>query len=89
MSEPKQQLNIDDLRERLFKTIDDVRSGSMEPDRARVVGQLAKVVVDSARAEVEFLKLSGQDHSAFLTPNEAPQVLPPGITGIRRHRLAG
>jgi hypothetical protein len=84
-----QGLTIVDLRQRLFETIDAVKHGTLEVERARVVGQLAQVIVHSARVEVDFHKSNGSGTSAFLEPPPEPEPLPPGITGVRRHRLLG
>lgn len=42
------------------------RTQPMEPDRARAMAQVAGVLVESAKVEVEFLKVTGQDRSSFL-----------------------
>lgn len=47
---------VDDLRAILFDTIRAVKDGSMPLDRAKAVGELTQVVVNSAKVEVEFLR---------------------------------
>jgi len=89
MSTSSEGLTIVDLRERLFTTIDAVKAGTLDVERARVVGQLAQVIVHSARVEVEFHKSHGSGKSAFLEPPTEPAPLPPGIVGVRQHRLLG
>jgi len=84
MSEQKK--TIDDLRDVLFQTIEAVKSGSLEIDRAKTISDLAQVMVNSAKVEVEHAKVTGQKGSGFL---EKPQELPKGITGVHVHRLAG
>jgi hypothetical protein len=76
---------IEDLRELLFDTIKGVKDGSLEIERAKVISELSQVVVNSARAEVEYTKLTGYKGS-FL---EKPAKLPLGITGIHQHKLQG
>lgn len=81
--------NVDDLRDALFATIDALRSGAMDIERARAISDVAQTIINSAKVEVEAAKLAGVDSApAFLdgTRDETP---PPGITGIVRHRLAG
>lgn len=65
------------LREHLMATLASLRDreNGMEPDRARAVAQVASVLVDTARVEIDYIKLTGQDHSGFL--QEAP-----GLTRI-------
>lgn len=80
------------LRERLFATIDGVRDGSVDVQQAKVIGELAQVITNTARVEVDYLRATSGDQSPFLagahTPADPPP-LPPGITGIRQHRLKG
>lgn len=70
----------------------------MEPDRARAVAQVASVLVDTAKLEVDYLKATGQDRAGFLedpaliTTDASTSGVPGpanGITSITRHRLAG
>ena len=71
------------------------RENPMEPDRARAVAQVASVLVDTARVEVDFIKATGQDSSGFLAalPGASSTTvtggLPNGISSITQHRLAG
>ena len=50
------------------------RTNPMEPDRARAVAQVASVLVDTARVEVDYLKATGQDTSNFIDGLKAPSV---------------
>lgn len=95
--------HISQLRQHLLDTLSDLRDrkSPMEPDRARAVAQVASVLVDTAKVEVDYLRATGQPKAGFL--EEAPQVtsgttttprfpsannpFPPGITGVRRHSL--
>jgi hypothetical protein len=76
--------NIDDLRELLFDTIEGVKSGKLDIDRAKMIGELSQVMVNSAKVEVQYAQVTGQTGSGFL---EKPQELPPGITGVTVHRM--
>jgi hypothetical protein len=60
--------HINQLRQHLLDTLADLRkpNGAMEPDRARAVAQVAGVLVDSARVEVDYLKATGQQRAGFL-----------------------
>lgn len=78
--------NIADLRELLFSTIEGVKAGTVDVDRAKVIGDLSQVMVNTAKVEVEYAKATGQKGTGFLEEAEA---LPPGITGIRQHRMLG
>lgn len=78
--------NIDDLRELLFATIEGVKEGTLDVERAKMIGELSQVMVNSAKVEVQYAQATGQKGSGFL---EAAEQLPQGITGIRQHRLMG
>ena len=52
---------ITDLRNHLFETLEALRDEEkpMELDRARAIADVAKVIVESAKVEVGFLKVTG------------------------------
>ena len=83
--------NIDELRAHLFDTLRSLRDPEkpMELDRARAISQVAGTIIDSARVEVEFARVTGatDPQSAFM--QSEPEKLPDGITSITRHRIAG
>jgi hypothetical protein len=78
---------LDDLRETLFATLQAVRDGTLELDRARQVNEIAKTLIDSAKVEVDYLRVSGGGESAFIDSAIGAKNLPPGITGVTRHLL--
>lgn len=63
--------HITDLRQHLMDTLAALkdRDNPMDPDRARAVAQVASVLVDTAKVEVDYIKATGQTNSTFL---EAP-----------------
>lgn len=77
--------HINDLREHLMQTLAGLRDreNPMEPDRARAVAQVATVLVDTAKVEIDYIKATGADRSDFLeTP--ATTALPAPATRQRR-----
>lgn len=79
---------IEDLRNHLFETLEALKDPDkpMELDRARAVADVARVIVDSAKAEVEYLKATGRTAgTGFIPLDEAkgPGTPPslPGKTG--------
>lgn len=94
--------HITDLRNHLMKTLESLRDreNPMEPDRARAVAQVASVLVDTAKVEVDYIKATGADRSDFLEPavtgSKAP-LLPQGsepaahnpFPNVVRHTLRG
>jgi len=93
------QPHITQMRQHLLDTLADLRNREkpMEPDRARAVAQVASVLIESAKVEVDYLKVTGQDNAPFLEvppdPNVAHLVHTPtgtvdrGTPGVTRHRL--
>lgn len=73
-----------DLRNHLFATLEALqdKEAPMELDRARAIADVGKVLVDSAKVEVMFLKVMDGDgkSTGFI---ESVQALP-AIQGIRQ-----
>lgn len=92
---------ITDMREHLMETLAALRDreNPMDVDRARAVAQVAGVLVDSAKAEIEYIKATGaRGDSVFISPlNPDPdRLLNESSTGeIKRtptgfvHRMKG
>ena len=55
---------ISDLRSVLFETLQQVKSGSMELDRAKTVSEVAQTIINTARIEVDYAKATGADVSS-------------------------
>lgn len=81
--------DITALREALFDTLQKVKTGELDVEKARAINELGKTLVDSAKVEVEYLRATGGGESAFIDTAIGKANLPPGITGITRHRIAG
>lgn len=60
--------HIDQVRQSLMDTLADLRNREqpMDIERAKTVAQVASVLVDTAKVENEYLKITGQDKSSFL-----------------------
>ena len=78
--------HINVLRGHLLATLADLRSRSnpMEPDRARAVATVASVLVDTAKVEIDYLRLTGNDNSGFIDGaySPAPDALPAPVEQI-------
>lgn len=64
--------HINQVRQSLLDTLADLRDrdNPMDVERARAVSQVASVLVDTAKVEVDYLKVTGTDHSNFLDSHE-------------------
>jgi hypothetical protein len=59
---------IEDLRETLFETIELVKSGKIKATEAKAITDIAQVIVNSAKAEVDFLKnVNQQGNTGFIS----------------------
>ena len=91
---------IDDLRRRLFETIDGVRAGTVTLDQARTISDLSQVIVNSAKVEVDYVRATDAAYRSRFLETPAVPALPPAaaanpaeqgnaITGVTRHLLKG
>lgn len=81
-------MNITNLRTTLFDTLQGIKDGSIDLDKARAINEVSKTIIDTAKVEVDYLKVNGGGESAFVEAI-AQDNLPNGIVGITRHRLVG
>ena len=81
-------MNINDLRSALFETLNDIKSGAIDLDKARAINEVSKTIIDTAKVEVDYLKVNNGGESAFIETRQ-PQPLSSGIVGITRHVLKG
>ena len=58
--------NIGDLRTHLFESLELLKSGKLEIEKAKAIADIGRVIIESARAELEFLKLKGGDGTGFI-----------------------
>lgn len=72
--------HIDQVRQSLLDTLKDLRNKEepMDIERAKAVAHVASVLVDTAKVENEYLKITGQDRSNFL------ETAPDDVLGIPR-----
>lgn len=85
--------SIGDLRETLFATLEAVKTGAIDIEKSKQINEVAKTIVDTAKVEVDYLRVTGGGESAFIDTaigaDNLPEGLPNGITAITRHRLQG
>lgn len=81
-------MNINDLRETLFDTLNGIKSGAIDLEKARAINEVSKTIIDTAKVEVDYLKVNNGGESPFIEASQQ-QPLPAGIVGITRHVLKG
>lgn len=77
---------IETLRNHLFDTLAALKDKEkpMDIERAKAISEVAQVIVNSAKVEVDHAKATGAKGSGFL--DKEPE-LPSGITGTQVHRI--
>jgi hypothetical protein len=65
---------IQDLRHHLFETIEMLKDGDMEIDKARAISEVAQVIINSAKVEVQFLKEMGSNRHTGFIQLENPEI---------------
>lgn len=90
--------HINQVRQALLDTLADLRNkeAPMDIERAKAVATVASVLVDTAKVENDYLKITGQDRSNFIEipDDDAPRITTstspfPSAVGVTRHRLQG
>lgn len=70
---------IEDLRNHLFETLEMLKDPDkpMEIERAKAVSEVAQTIINSAKVEVDYLRVTGQDKgSDFLDEKPALEQAP-------------
>lgn len=57
---------IDNLRDHLFETIELLKEGDIEIEKAQAIADIAQVIVNSAKVEVDFMKISSSTGTGFI-----------------------
>jgi len=72
---------IEDLRNHLFATLEALsdEEAPMDIERARAISEVAQTIINSAKVEVDYLKVTDGIASNFLAPH-----LPAGAERARR-----
>ena len=84
---------MDDLRSVIFDTIDDVRKGKLDAATAKAISELSQNVINSAKAEADYARATGQAVRSGLISTEqaappraapATDALPAATTSVTR-----
>ncbi len=87
---------IDALREELFGTLRALRNKEdpMDIERSKAVVNVAEAIIDSAKVEVDYMRVTGADGTGFISAHTSPKPLPPadgitppGLVNTVRHQL--
>lgn len=61
---------IEDLRNHLFEALEMLKDGEMDIDRAKAVSGVAQTIINSAKVEVDYLRLTEQRSGTQFIPDE-------------------
>lgn len=81
--------DITALRAILFETLRGVKDGTVELDKAKTISDISTRLIDTAKVEVDYLRVTGGGESSFINSAAGADNLPPGITGRTVHRIRG
>lgn len=71
---------IEDLRDHLFEVIEGLKDKSMDLDRAHAIAEVAQTVINSAKVEVDHMKITGQASGSGFLPGAGRK---PALTGSK------
>ena len=57
---------INDLRATLFDTLEAIKSGTIDLEKAKAINDLGQTIINSAKVEVDHMKVSGSIGSGFI-----------------------
>jgi hypothetical protein len=64
---------IEDLRDHLFEIIEMLKENDMELDKAKTIADIAQVIINSAKVEVDMMKVVHGNGSGFI-PADVRQI---------------
>ncbi|MES2636656.1 MAG: hypothetical protein V4605_04965 [Pseudomonadota bacterium] len=76
--------NINTLREHLFETLKGVKDGTIDLEKAKCMGEISQVIVNTAKIEVDYLRANGGGKADFMNvdPNKQITQTPMGIKTV-------
>jgi hypothetical protein len=64
---------IEDLRDHLFEIIEMLKEDDMQLDKAKAIADIAQVIINSAKVEVDMMKVVHGNRSGFI-PADVRQI---------------
>ena len=74
--------DINELRNALFDTLRNLKSGSMDVDRAKAINETAQTIINSAKVEIDHMKVAG-GCSSFIAGADDQEMLPGQVKTIK------
>lgn len=75
---------IETLRSTLFDTLQDVKSGKMEIDRAKAICEISQTIVNTAKVEIDYARHTGANVNSQFIEHQQPKLSgqPPARPGL-------
>lgn len=75
---------IDDLRNHLFETLEALKDEDkpMDLERAKTVSEVAQTLINSAKVEVDYLRVTGDIDGTGFIDNKQHTVQGPGLKSV-------
>ena len=62
---------IEDLRNHLFETLEMLKDGDIDVERAKAVSGVAQTIINSAKVEIDYLRVTEQRSGTGFIPDES------------------
>lgn len=63
--------NLQTLRDAMFETLQGLKNGTIDIEKAKVMGEIGQVLINTAKVEVDFARANGGGGSNFIESNGA------------------
>lgn len=64
--------DIEKLRDHLFSTLEGIKSGTIDAEKAKSINEVSQTIINSAKAEIEFARVNGSVDSKFFAKPTLP-----------------
>lgn len=64
--------DINKLRETLFATLEGIKDGTIDTEKAKSINDVSQTIINTAKAEIEFAKVNGSVDSSFFNKITLP-----------------
>jgi len=81
---------IEGLRSHLFETLRGLREGTIDRENAALINQTAQVIINSAKVEIDHMRVAGGCSRFISAPDESPiagQLVSMQTTGTGEKRI--
>lgn len=59
--------DIDKLRDHLFATLDGIKAGTIDVEKAKAINDVSQTIINTAKAEIDFARVNGSVDTKFFS----------------------